>query len=217
MKFLENAPDKPYLIGGDDAMKAAVFVPFAEIDGTEYVLFEKRASGIRQEGEICFPGGAYDAVRDRSFLETAIRETVEELGIKADLISADIHLGYLVANIGASVEIFAGRIKISGKSDLNINRNEVESIHFVPLSFFLENTPDKYKLQIEIKSLSENEEGEKTILFPARQLGLPEKYHNSWRGRNPDIYVYKYDDIVIWGLTANIIREISEIIKEDKK
>ena len=60
------------------------------------------------------------------------------------------------------------------------------------------------------------DKGEKVVLFPAEKLGLPEKYHNSWKGRTPGTYVYKYEDIIIWGLTAKIIREISEIIKRNR-
>ena len=214
--FLDNAPGIPYLIGGDSSFKAAVLVPFVKSGGRDYVLFEKRASGIRQAGEICFPGGAYDSSIDSSFSETALRETIEELGISSDMVKIDHHLGYLSANMGASINIFTGRILINDKSELNPNLEEVEKIYLVPIQFFLDNEPEEYKLQIEIKSSYDNDKGEKVVLFPAEKLGLPEKYHNSWKGRTPGTYVYKYEDIIIWGLTAKIIREISEIIKRNR-
>ena len=214
--FLKNAPETPYLLGRDSGLKSAVLVPFVKIDGTEYVLFEKRASGIRQAGEICFPGGVFDKEKDKDFSETAVRETIEELGISAKQITIDNHLGFLVANMGATVDIFTGRLDIKDKSELKPNKEEVASIHFVPLDFFIQNEPEEFKLQIEIKSKYDNDKGENIVLFPAEKLGLPEKYHNSWRGRKPSIYVYKYNGIIIWGLTANIIREMSDIIKRNK-
>ncbi len=214
--FLNNVTGTPYLLGRDSGLKSAVLVPFIKADNQEYILFEKRASGIRQAGEICFPGGVFDSSRDRDFSETAMRETIEELGISGNLIEIDYHLGYMVANMGATVDIFTGSIHIKDKSELNPNAEEVESIHLVPVDFFMDNEPEEYKLQIEIKSSYDNDMGEKIVLFPAEKLGLPEKYHNSWQGRTPSIYVYKYDDIIIWGLTAKIIKEIAEIIKKNK-
>ncbi len=133
--FLENVPEMPYLIGGDSSFKSAVLVPFITIEGKEYILFEKRASGIRQAGEICFPGGAHDSSIDKDFSETAVRETTEELGIKSDIVKIDHHLGFLVANMGAAVNIFTGRIDIKNLSDLRPNTGEVESVHLVPVDF----------------------------------------------------------------------------------
>ena len=214
--FLKNAPDIPYLIGGDSSFRSAVLVPFVEKEGKEYILFEKRASGIRQAGEICFPGGAFDQETDSDFSATALRETTEELGISPDSVKIDHHLGYLTANMGAAVNIFTGRILIKNESELKPSMEEVESIHLVPVDFFLDNEPEEYKLKVEIKSAYDNDKGEKVVLFPAEKLGLPEKYHSTWEGRTPGTYVYKYRDIIIWGLTAKIVREIAEIIKRNR-
>jgi hypothetical protein len=57
-----------------------------------------------------------------------------------------------------------------------------------------------------------NESGEEKVLFPAKKLGLPEKYHTSWPLRKSAVYVYNYKGIIIWGLTAAIIREIASLI-----
>ena len=59
----------------------------------------------RQEKYV-FPGGAYDSSIDKDFSETALRETTEELGIDHDIIKVDHHLGFLVANMGAAVNIY---------------------------------------------------------------------------------------------------------------
>ena len=41
----------------DEKRRCAVLVPFLERDGEMHVLFERRAGGIHQGGETCFPGG----------------------------------------------------------------------------------------------------------------------------------------------------------------
>ncbi|MFZ0329367.1 MAG: CoA pyrophosphatase [Nitrososphaeraceae archaeon] len=47
-----------------------------------YIILTKRSGSIRlHSSEICFPGGRYDPVEDRNLLDTAIRETTEELGL----------------------------------------------------------------------------------------------------------------------------------------
>ena len=211
-KLISIMPDKPILIGRDKNVKSAVFVPFVYIDGTEYLLFEKRAPGIRQGGEICFPGGMIDLENNEAPKNTALRETVEELGISEDKIKIDNHFGYLVANMGATLDVFMGTIKIKSSSELNPNEKEVEKVHLVPFSFFVKTKPDSYLLETEIKSMYYNEHGEKKVLFPAKELGLPEKYHLSWPIRKTTVYVYNYDGIVIWGLTAEIIREITKVL-----
>ena len=49
---------------------------------TPHIILTKRSSSVRfHSGEVCFPGGRYDPVEDRNLLDTAIRETNEELGL----------------------------------------------------------------------------------------------------------------------------------------
>jgi 8-oxo-dGTP pyrophosphatase MutT (NUDIX family) len=49
---------------------------------TPHIILTKRSNNIRvHPGEVCFPGGRYDRLVDRNPLDTAIRETHEELGL----------------------------------------------------------------------------------------------------------------------------------------
>jgi 8-oxo-dGTP pyrophosphatase MutT (NUDIX family) len=214
-KLLNIMPDKPILIGRDKNLKSAVFVPFVNIDGIEYILFEKRALDIRQGGEICFPGGMPEG--DETPNITALRETVEELGILEDKIELKSHFGYLVANMGATIDVFIGTIKINSFSELNPDTKEVAEICPVPFNFFVNTQPDTYSLEAEIKSMYYDESGKEKILFPAKELGLPEKYHLSWPTKKVTVYVYNYEGVIIWGLTAEIIREIAKYFKERTK
>ncbi len=72
---------------------AAVTVPIFLKDGQWTVLLTKRTRNVRHhKGEISFPGGAMDE-EDASLLETALRETEEEVGIRREDVTV---LGELV-------------------------------------------------------------------------------------------------------------------------
>ena len=58
----------------------AVLILLTEIEGELCFVFEKRAAGIRQPGDICFPGGKVEP--GESLAECALRETEEEIGIR---------------------------------------------------------------------------------------------------------------------------------------
>jgi len=63
---------------------AAVLVPIYERDGQYHILFIKRTEWVeKHKGEISFPGGAYEA-HDGTLLNTALRESTEEIGLNPD-------------------------------------------------------------------------------------------------------------------------------------
>lgn len=60
---------------------AAVLLMLFERDGEPWLVFTKRTHQVQHhKGEISFPGGARDD-EDRDLEQTAVRETVEELGV----------------------------------------------------------------------------------------------------------------------------------------
>lgn len=61
--------------------RSAVLVPLFVRDGSLWVVFTRRTETVEHHrGQISFPGGAAEP-GDRTLLETALRETEEELGI----------------------------------------------------------------------------------------------------------------------------------------
>lgn len=65
-------------------VSAAVLVPIYEKDGQYYILFIKRTEWVeKHKGEISFPGGAYE-VYDGTLLNTALRESTEEISLNPD-------------------------------------------------------------------------------------------------------------------------------------
>jgi len=201
------------IIGSEEAFKSAVLVPFIEIDGEESILFEKRAEGIRQGGEICFPGGMVDEEDDNS-IETVIRETIEETGISEAAVSVHESAGYLITRIGALIDVYLGQLKVGSLDDFDPNPDEVQRLFTVPLSFFIDNEPEFYNYRLTCEPWYENDEGCRVDLFPAEELGLPERYWQPWSHKKNRFVVYRYDGEVIWGITARIMYTISKLLRK---
>ncbi len=207
-KFVDRLPEVPDILCRDLYFNAAVLVPFILIDDDFHILFQKRAADIRQGSEICFPGGGHDRNLDRDFLETAVRETVEELGISREKIIVSGHLGTLVTPRGVIVETFVGRLAVDDLNTLKPDSNEVEEIFSIPVSWFIDNKPEIYFTRVEVQSSTTGPDGKEKILLPVEELGLPAKYQKNREGMKYRVIVYKTDNRVIWGITAAILFEM---------
>lgn len=183
------------IIGQSRYVSSAVFIGIVRIEEKEFIILEKRALHIRQGGEISFPGGKYD-VEDKTTEYTAIRETIEELGVTRDKIEMLGKFGSLVSPNGIILEVYVGYINIQNIEEVKYNSAEVEKVILVPLDFFLENPP-----RVEMIGM------ENIPMFSTSELKLPERYGNSWTGRPREVYFYNYQGEIIWGLTAEIIYE----------
>lgn len=183
------------IIGQSRYVSSAVFIGIVRIEEKEFIILEKRALHIRQGGEISFPGGKYD-VEDKTTEYTAIRETIEELGVTRDKIEMLGKFGSLVSPNGIILEVYIGYINIQNIEEVKYNSAEVEKVILVPLDFFLENPP-----RVEMIGM------ENIPMFSTSELKLPERYGNSWTGRPREVYFYNYQGEIIWGLTAEIIYE----------
>lgn len=211
MKDFFEDKNRSKIIGREASMNSAVLVLFCEIEGKIYVLFEKRAMGIRQGGEVSFPGGRREK-SDLSFMETALRETSEEIGLSKDRITDVRKYGTLIIPTGVIVEAYIGYVKDLSMEELEWNRDEVERVFFVPLDFFFETEPEMEYVTVQNQPFYIDEKGEK-VPFPAQKWGLPEKYSHSWTGHPRRILFYLYGGDVIWGITAEIIYSISRELR----
>jgi coenzyme A diphosphatase NUDT7 len=202
------------IIGKDLYLNSAVMIPIIVLDNTEFVLFQKRSSNVRQPGEVSFPGGHFDSRYDNDFLSTSIRETCEELGIDKNSIDVLGSIGTLVAPIGVIVEAYLGILNIKSLDELKIERKEVERVFVIPLEYFINNKPDEYFTRLEIHPQMTKEDGEKVELLPVKELGLPEKYSLPWTSVKHRVLVYRTSEEIIWGITAELIFELSNKLKE---
>lgn len=77
---LEGAESDPKILY-PDLRVASVLVPLVDKDGSVHVILSKRTDNVpHHKGQICFPGGSTES-GDDSLLDTALRETEEEMGI----------------------------------------------------------------------------------------------------------------------------------------
>lgn len=61
--------------------KSAVLMPVSYQEGEHYLLFTRRTQTVKyHKGEMSFPGGGYEE-RDGTLVNTALRESFEEIGL----------------------------------------------------------------------------------------------------------------------------------------
>jgi 8-oxo-dGTP pyrophosphatase MutT (NUDIX family) len=205
MKLKEVLPLIPGINGSEEYFKSAVLVLMVLHNGEYHLVFQKRAQKIRQGGEVCFPGGHHDPEVDPDFEHTALRETEEELGIAREKVSIIGKLDTLVAPMGAIINPYVGIADLQSLAEITIDKKEVEYIFTVPIVHFQKNQPDEYQVSYINYPSFINEEGQEIITFPARELGLPERYTKPWGDRSYKVYAYKVQGEIIWGSTARIV------------
>ncbi|OCN05199.1 hypothetical protein A4S06_02110 [Erysipelotrichaceae bacterium MTC7] len=198
--------------GIEDYFYAAVLLPLILVDGQYHVLFEKRADTISQPGEISFPGGGIETF-DPSPMDTAVRETVEELGCKENDIEVIAKLDTLILASGMVIHAFAGILHTT-LEQLNYNKDEVDHLFTVPLSFFNEHEPEAYHCKVEIQPYVVDESGQTHELLPVKKFNLPTHYEKPWGNATQVVYFYETPEAVIWGLTANIMYDFTRKTKE---
>jgi len=185
---LRNTKAKPII----DGINFSVLVPLIEIKNEFNLIFEVRSMSIkRQPGEVSFPGGRIED--GESPLDAAVRETWEETGIDRENIKIITELDYATNKNGSFVYSFLGHIENTDYSSIKFSKDEVSELFYVPLSYFLENEPEKYYINYYPKT-EEN--------FPLHMISEGANY--KWEDIRYPVYFYKYNDYIIWGLTAKI-------------
>lgn len=110
---------------------AAVLIPIVSRPEDYYLLLTRRAANLRrQPGDISFPGGAIDTV-DPSPLAAALRESEEEVGLKAEDVDVLGQMDERETVTGFRITPFVGAIV--GPYPYRPN-HEVEQLIEVPLS-----------------------------------------------------------------------------------
>ncbi|KGX93417.1 NUDIX hydrolase [Pontibacillus halophilus JSM 076056 = DSM 19796] len=191
----------PTIIGDDALRTYSLLLPLVEREDGLHLLFEVRSYHMRrQPGEICFPGGKYDP-EDQGTKETAIREAVEELGIKPGDVRDVYELGYMVSPFGMKVEAYIGLLTCE-EEELLPNPDEVAEVFTVPLDYFLDNNPVKHYVNLEVTPEAS---------FPFHLIENGDQY--SWPRRKYPEFFYEYDGRVIWGLTARVLYDFIRTIR----
>lgn len=179
--------------------RAAVFILIDNIDGIDYIIFERRANTLKsQPGDISLVGGKID--EGESAFDAAYREVYEEIGVVKEDIEYLFENDLFVSPYRTSVNSFVGRIN---NPTLKPNPSEVEELVLIPLSFFIENEPLIHHIDIEPRPSED---------FPY-DLIVSGRDYKFMRGKYIQ-YFYKYEDVTVWGTTAALIRNFISLIKQ---
>jgi len=218
---VEELPDIiniiPYnenLITESKVKESAVLVPIIEKEGKLYILFEKRSQFVSQPGEICFPGGKVDQ-DDESIEFTAVRETIEELGYKKEYIQVLGKLGVLPSYHQSNIHCYIGFIHWSDVALARYNQDEVEEVLLVDMDRLLLIKADEYKIKIHAVVDQVEIDGLVKPTFPAKELGLPDRYHDGWQMGTRNIVSYDLGNEKVWGLTGFILKYFIDRFKNN--
>jgi len=212
-KLSRQFPQSAGIIHRESYFNSAVLVPLVFFDNEYHLLFEIRASHIRQGDEVSFPGGQFDKKLDTTFTQAAVRETVEEIGIDKTKIKLIGQMKTLITPHGVIVEPVLGELTIENISELNIDKYWELPEQGIKRA---EKELEIYKVKIRMESVYSDKNGNEVVLFPAKQLGIPERYHKTWGKSKRKLYVFRTDYGVIWGITAEIILEFIRLLEEQK-
>jgi 8-oxo-dGTP pyrophosphatase MutT (NUDIX family) len=117
---------------------ASVLVPIVERpEGLTVLLTQRTAHLNNHGGQISFPGGGTDEL-DSSPIETALRETEEEIGLPRRHIEI---IGVLPEHVTASAYVVTPVVGlVRPPFELTAESNEVAEIFEVPLAFLMDGT-----------------------------------------------------------------------------
>lgn len=176
----------------------SVLVPIVQVDNKECILFEVRSHRLsKQPSEISFPGGKIEQEETR--LQAAVRETCEELLIREQSIRVVSEIDTLVTPFNTVIYPFAAYMDDYQGS---FSTDEVDEVFTVPLDFLMDYKPLCHYLDVNMLPRED---------FPFQKIQYGSEY--PWaRGEYP-VYIYEYQDKVIWGITARILKSFLEIIR----
>ena len=143
---------------------AAVLVPLLYKDGEWHVLVTLRTQTVdHHKGQIAFPGGTCDP-DDADGVETALRETFEEIGVPPTAVEVLGALDDFATITAFVITPYVGII--SEPVEYSRSACEVESVLEVPVTFFLDPTRfrvEQWEQQGQIREILFWDYGEHTI------------------------------------------------------
>jgi 8-oxo-dGTP pyrophosphatase MutT (NUDIX family) len=163
----------------EDPRHAAVLVPIVERDGHLTVLLTRRSDDLPvHKGQISFPGGRVEE-EDADHVETALRESEEEIGLDRGAVEVVGRLDTYLTRTGFSVTPVIGFVR--PPLDLTADPVEVAEIFEVPLGFLLDRSNQ-------------------------------ERHSREWQGKTRHFFVLPYEHYYIWGATAGMLVNLSDVI-----
>ena len=185
----------PGLLGA--ARSCAVLAPLLETRSGPCLLFETRAAGLRQGGEVCFPGGWMEPGETPE--DCALRETEEELSIPREEVDLLGPSDFICNQRGFLLRPVVGVVSPAGLAQMQPSPAEVAEVFTVPLDFFRRTPPVTARYRL-IPSLPED--------FPYEAAGIPRDC--AWSCGAVEVPSWRYEGHVIWGMTARIVKDLMQ-------
>jgi len=139
-RFLNNNISIP--TAGAIESAAAVLILLVKENDDWKIVYTRRTTGVRtHQGEVSFPGGAYEN-GDSSMVQTALRETYEEIGVALECIRIVGGLEPIRTISNFMVYPFVGIMECA--PEFVINPDEVERLFMIPIKW-LENPENFYE------------------------------------------------------------------------
>jgi len=136
-QILESERNKgvEYNFGSNSSIvkKAAILIPFVCVEGKWNLLFTRRADTLKSHtGQVSFPGGGMEP-GDNNPIETALRETFEEIGLHRE----NIHvIGSMPNFITISDYLVTPIVSwIDWPIPLNLSDGEVSRVFTIPIDW----------------------------------------------------------------------------------
>jgi 8-oxo-dGTP pyrophosphatase MutT (NUDIX family) len=134
-QIVENGLDNFNNIALNDLKDAAVLIPVVKRSKGLTIILTERALHLRHHpGQISFPGGKYET-NDVNLMNTALRETQEEIGISGSQITVIGNLNPITTNSGFLITPFVAFIE--EQHTIEIDTQEVRRILEVPVDYLL--------------------------------------------------------------------------------
>ena len=178
----------------------AVLCPFLDLPEGLHLLFEVRANGLRQGGEVCFPGGRLEPGETPG--ACALRETEEELAIPRGEVRLLGPVDFLCSQAGFLMRPYVGLVSPAGLSALSPSPAEVAETFTVPFSFFRETEPEVYVYDLVSVPPAD---------FPYEAVGVQPDY--PWARGRVDVPIWHWQGHAVWGMTARIVRELGRFME----
>jgi ADP-ribose pyrophosphatase YjhB (NUDIX family) len=212
-------------------IKCSIVVIVYHANNKLNILLTVRSLNLRAfPGEICFPGGKFDNELDKTFIDTAIRELSEEIGLEKENLEVVCELCPIVSPASYYIVPFVCFVKHSKTSNdpfletgniidsLSINKDEVEGHFSISIDYFLHNSSEKLSL---IKNRFELDDSLRYLLGLIDMLKMPNlTYDRLVINFDDDLFRNKSFQVpypFMYGVNATLLLFVSIVLDESKK
>jgi len=164
---------------------ASVLIALVQREHGLNLLFTRRTAHLSQHaGQISFPGGRAES-DDQDAIETALRETQEEIGLNKSYVEILGKLPDYHTVTGYRVTLVVGAV--TAIPPLNSDPNEVDEVFEVPLDFLMDGSVHQRR----------------SILINSAEAQTSKRF----------FYAMPYRDYFIWGATAGMLRNLFHFLR----